>query len=169
MNDWAIRLTIWLAVAAWLLRVFVEASGRSFASRDRLIRWTWLVGALACATHVACAMGIAHCWSLGNAMRHTAQVTRQVMGVELPSSVFVNFAFTVLWLVDSVRLLRAESPRQLGLTRQLIWAVMMLNGTVVFGPKYWTWIALLCVLLLALTVRHRFAQSASYARRTGPT
>ena len=150
MNDWAIRLTIWLAVAAWLLRVFVEASGRSFASRDWLIRWTWLVGAVACATHVVCAMGIAHCWSLDNAMRHTAQVTRQVMGVELPSSVFVNFAFTALWLVDGVCVFRSTSPRLLGLTRQLIWAVMMLNGTVVFGPKYWTWIALPCVLLLAL-------------------
>ena len=81
-GEWLVRLTIWLAVAAWLLRVFIEATGRAFFRRDRLIRWAWFGGAIACTTHVVCAMGFAHCWSLGNAMRHTAQVTRQVMGVE---------------------------------------------------------------------------------------
>lgn len=155
MNDWAIRLTIWLAVAAWLLRVFVEVSGRSFASRDHLIRWTWLVGAVACTAHVICAMGIAHCWSLGNAMRHTAQITRQVMGIELPSSVFVNFAFTAFWLIDGVQVFRSSQPRSMGLVRHLIWTVMMINGTVVFGSKYWTWIAVPCVLMLIVIWRQR--------------
>ena len=94
---WLIRLTIWLAVSAWLLRVFVEASGRSFAARDRMIRWGWLIGALACVAHVIAAMGFGHCWSLENAMRHTALETRRVIGIELPWSVFVNFAFAGLW------------------------------------------------------------------------
>ena len=155
MNDWAIRFTIWLAVAAWLLRLFVEVSGDSFAARDRLLRWAWLVGAVACATHVVCAMGIAHGWSLDNAMQHTAQITRKVMGIELPSSVFVNFAFTALWLVDAVQTFRSPQPPRMGLARHLIWAVMMINGTVVFGPKYWLWIAVPCVMLLTLIWRRR--------------
>jgi hypothetical protein len=149
---WMMRLTIWLAVATWLLRVFVEASGREFAVRDRLMRWTWLTGAAACVAHVVCAMGFAHCWSLANAMRHTGQITRQVVGVELPESVFVNFAFTALWVVDAVHEFRLAQPRRLGVSRQLTWSVMMLNATVVFGPRFWTWLAVPCIAAL-LAVR----------------
>lgn len=147
---WLIRLTIWLSVAAWLLRVFVEVSGRLFAMRDRLIRWSWLIGALACVAHVIVAMGFGHCWSLGNAMRHTAMETRRVLGVELPLSVFVNFAFVAWWLIDAVREFRSREVRPLGALRHGIWLVMMLNGTVVFGPKYWTWLALLCVVAFVI-------------------
>src|SRR5712691_2385783 len=155
LGFWLIRLTIWLAVAAWLLRVFVEASSRQFAARDRLIRGTWLLGAAACVTHVVCAMGFAYCWSLANAMRHTAHITRQVIGVELPSSVFVNFAFIALWFVDAVREFHSRQPRPMGIVRHLVWLVMMLNGTVVFGPRYWTWLALPCALALAVVWRRR--------------
>ena len=151
---WLIRVTIWLAVAAWLLRVFVEASGRSFESRDRVLRRTWLVGALACVAHVVVAMGFGHCWSLANAMRHTAMETRRVFDVELPRSIFVNFAFVVWWLVDAVREFRRPQPRSLGAVRHGIWLLMMLNGTVVFGPRYWIWIAAPCAVAF-LVVRLR--------------
>lgn len=136
---WLIPLTIWIAVAAWLCRSFVEASRSDFVSRDRLIRWTWLIGALSCVAHVIAAMGIGHCWSLANAMRHTAAETRRVFGVELPWSVFVNFAFVGLWLIDALRNFRSREVRQLGAVRHGIWLTMMLNGTVVFGPTYWKW------------------------------
>ena len=149
---WMMRLMSWLAVAMWLLRVFVEASGREFAGRDRLIRWTWLIGAAACVAHVVSAMGFAHCWSLANAMRHTGHITRQVVGLELPESVFVNFAFTLLWVVDGVHEFRLTQPRRLGLARQVTWSVMMLNATVVFGPNYWMWLAVPCIAAL-LAVR----------------
>lgn len=145
-----IRLTICLAVAAWLLRVFVEASGRSFSARDRLIRWSWLIGALACVAHVVVAMGVGHCWSLANAMRHTAMETRRVIGVELPWSVFVNFAFVAWWQIDAVREFRSRRIRPLGAVRHGVWLLMMLNGTVVFGPRYWLWIAMPCVVAFAI-------------------
>ncbi len=146
---WLIRVTIWLAVAAWLLRVFVEA-GRSIASRDRVMRWSWLIGALAGVAHVIAAMGIGHCWSLDNAMRHTAMETRRVFDVELPSSIFVNFAFVAWWLIDAVREFRSREVHPLGAVRHGVWLVMMLNGTVVFGPRYWTWIAVPCVIAFVI-------------------
>ena len=149
---WLIRVTIWLAVAAWLLRVFVEASGRSFESRDRVLRRTWLVGALACVAHVVVAVGFGHCWSLANAMSHTAMETRRVLGIELPWSVFVNFAFSGWWLVDAVREFRSREVQPLGAMRHGIWLTMMLNGTVVFGPKYWIWIAVACAVVLGVLV-----------------
>lgn len=144
---WLIRLTIWLAVAAWLLRVFVEASGRSIATRDRLIRWSWLIGALACVVHVIAAMGIGHCWSLTNAMQHTAMETRRVLNVELPWSVFVNFVFAAWWLIDGIQEFRSRDLRPLGAVRHGVWLTMMLNGTVVFGPRYWTLIAVPCIAI----------------------
>jgi hypothetical protein len=153
---WLIRVTIWLSVAAWLLRVFAEASGRSFASRDRMIRWSWLIGALACAAHTVAAMGFGHCWSLANAMRFTAMETRRVFHVELPWSVFVNFAFVAWWLVDAVREFRTREVWRLGAARHGILLVMMLNGTVVFGPRYWIWIAAMCVAAFVIvTLRSR--------------
>ncbi|MCX7421371.1 MAG: hypothetical protein NT013_17760 [Planctomycetia bacterium] len=94
-------------------------------------------------------------------MRHTAQVTRQVMGVELPLSVFVNFAFTALWLIDGVQVFRSPQPRQLGFTRQFIWAVMMINGTVVFGPTYWKWIAMPSVVVLAMMIGRRISRTSA--------
>lgn len=138
---WLIRVTIWLAVAGWLVRVFVEASGGSFAARDRAIRWSWLIGALACVAHTVAAMGFGHCWSLANAMRFTAMETRRVFHVELPWSVFVNFAFVAWWAVDAVREFRSRELRPLGAVRHGVWLMMMLNGTVVFGPRYWIGIA----------------------------
>lgn len=147
---WSIRLTIWIAVAAWLLRVLVDASGRSFGLRDRVIRWGWLIGALACVAHVIVAMGIGHCWSLGNAMRHTAMETRRVFGVEWPWTVFVNFAFVAYWLSDAFREFRRPEIPPLGAASHGIWLVMMLNGTVVFGPKYWTPIAVACTIAIAI-------------------
>ncbi len=158
---WFIRVTIWLAVAAWLFRVFVEASDRSFAARDRVIRWIWLIGALAGVAHVVVAMGVGHCWSLANAMRHTAMETRRVLGVELPWSVFVNFAFVAWWLFDALREFRSRELRSLGALRHGIWLVMMLNGTVVFGPKYWAWIAVPCVVAFVIvTLRSRSRAAA---------
>lgn len=152
---WLIRVTIWLAVSAWLLRVFIEASGRLFASRDRVICWSWLIGALACVAHTVAAMGFGHCWSLGNAMRFTAMETRRAFDVELPWSVFVNFAFVAFWLIDAVREFRSREVRSLGIVRHGIWLVMMLNGTVVFGPRYWVWIASLTVAVLGLVIWQR--------------
>ena len=151
---WLIRLTIWLSVAAWLLRVFVETSARSSARWDRVIRWGWLIGALACLAHVIVAMGFGHCWSLANAMRHTAMVTRQVLGVELPWSVFVNFAFVAWWLVDAVREFRFSEIRPLGAVRHGVWLMVMLNGTVVFGPRYWIWIATACAVAFGIVKIH---------------
>ncbi len=147
---WLIRLTIWLAVSAWLLRVIIEVSHREFAGRDRLIRTTWLMVALACVAHVIAAMGIGHCWSLANAMRHTAMVTRQVIGIEVPWSVFVNFTFTAYWLFDAFREFRTSQLRNLGRTRHAIWIMMMVNGTIVFGPSYWTWLSIPVVLAIGL-------------------
>ena len=152
---WLIRLTIWLSVIAWLSRVFVEAASRSFAGRDRAIRWVWLIGALAAVAHVVAAMGIGHCWSLANAMRYTAMETRRVFGVELPWSVFVNFAFVAWWLADALREFRLREPRPLGAVRHGAWLVMMLNGTVVFGPRYWISIAAVCVAALSVVLWRR--------------
>jgi hypothetical protein len=141
---WLIRLMIWLSVIAWLSRVLIQASGCSFAGRDRAIRWSWLIGALAAVAHVIAAMGIGHCWSLTNAMNHTAMETRRVVGIELRWSVFVNFAFVAWWMVDAVREFRSRELRPLGPVRHAVWLTMMVNGTVVFGPRYWCWIAIAC-------------------------
>lgn len=156
---WLIRATIWLAVAAWLVRVFVEASGRSFAARDRVIRWSWLIGALACVAHTVAAMGFGHCWSLSNAMRFTAMETRRVFHVELPWSVFVNFAFVAWWAFDAVREFRSREVRTLGAVRHGVWLLMMLNGTVVFGPRYWAWIAVTVALSIAFVCWNRGRQT----------
>lgn len=100
---------------------------------------------------------------MANAKNHTAQVTRQVIGVELPWSVFANFAFAAFWLVDAIREFRLRDVHLLGAVRHGIWLLMMLNGTVVFGPKYWTWIAVPCAVAF-VTLKWRWLSRAGAGR-----
>ena len=83
-------------------------------------------------------------------MQRTAMETRRVLDVELPWSVFVNFAFTAWWLADGIREFRSSNVRPLGSVRHGVWLTMMLNGTVVFGPRYWIWIAVPCAVAFAI-------------------
>jgi hypothetical protein len=154
---WVIRLTIWVAVIGWLARVFAEMSP---GFQRRWWRWIcggWAIAAVSCFAHGLAAMAFGHCWSLENALRFTGMETRRVFGVELPESLYVNFAFVAYWLVDGVRVLRIESPEPMGKLRQWIWLVMMLNATVVFGPAYWTPVAFIAAAgLLILSMKGRY-------------
>lgn len=157
MGRWLIRLTIWIAVIGWLVRIFAELSPAMQQRWWPWIRRGWMVAAVACFAHGLAAMAFGHCWSLANALRYTGMETRRVFGVELPESLYVNFAFVAIWLADGVRTFQIKTPEPMGKLRHCVWMVMMFSATVVFGPAYWSPAAFLAgIAFLTLALKGRY-------------
>lgn len=122
-----IRVTAWLAVAAWAL-------GWPGAWRGTgAMLWAW--GALAAIFHVAVAMHAGHGWSHADAVRHTAEVSGVGAGV------WVNYAFVAVWLADAGWLVVARESYQCR-PRWVAWAVhgflafVVVNAAVIFAADW---------------------------------
>ena len=145
LTRWSVRL----AVAFYLVRVFIDlrfAGRHGTASQASRARWFWTLGFVFYVVHVACAFGFYHQWSHLAAYRHTAEQTAAVLGIDWGGGLYFNYAFTLFWLTDLVRWWRGgvEFPyRRRGYfwTLHAVFAFMMFNATVVFGPPWWRWTA----------------------------
>ena len=159
------RWTVRLAIACYLARVFVDlrsARSRRVAGLARKARWFWTAGCALYVLHVVCAFGFYHEWSHLSAYRHTAEQTATVIGIHWGGGLYLNYAFTVFWLADVAAWwcrdveLPYRSPGYFW-TLHGVFAFMMINATVVFGPPLWKWTAPVIglALLIAFLVRHR--------------
>ncbi len=141
------RGTAQLAVACYLLRVLADLSGSPSQSLAVWTRRSWTLGALAMAVHVGAAFQFVHHWSHAEAVRHTAEQTAQVTGWDWGGGIYFNYAFAAYWLFDAFRWRRRKAqtnpPRFQFWATHAAFAFMMFNATVVFGPAYWTWVALM--------------------------
>lgn len=137
--DGLVRWTVRLAVACYAARVLADAGG--FGSL-RLRRLIWTVGFLFYAAHVAAAFQFVHGWSHDEAHRETTRQTAAVVGWRSGAGLWVNYAFTLLWLADVVAwwAVGADYPRRFRRISHLVLAVfafLMFNATAVFGPPFW--------------------------------
>lgn len=161
LTRWAVRL----AVACYLARVLIDVAGLSNGRWQGVARRLWTAGAGLYLLHVAAAFHFFHGWSHADAWRFTAEQTRAVTGLDWGGGLYVNYAFTVVWLADVLAWWRigTEHPRR---CRRVYWAVqaifafMVFNATAVFGPPFWRWIAAAVAVLLA------GAYASRRARRT---
>ena len=125
--------TIWIAVA---LFVAGEAGKRAVAYR-RVAWGLWTAGAIACAVHMALAMGLQHGWSHERAVDATAAQVEQVFGVRFGLGFYMNYVFLALWIAEAAWWRAAptsyfgRSPRSIVATR-LFFAIVLVNGAVVF-------------------------------------
>lgn len=118
--------TAWLAMVAWAVGV------SAVLTRRRGAALLWAVGAGLQVLHVAVAFHVVHGWSHAAAFEHT----RQIGGVG--EGVFVNYLFTLVWLLDAVWLAVAphryvRRPRWLTLAVHGFMAFIVFNAMVVFG------------------------------------
>lgn len=168
-SPWGDDLTRWsirLAVACYLGRVFVDLRPGTRCTKrgaKRKARWLWTCGCMLYIVHVACAFGFYHQWSHAVAYRHTAEQTAAATGIRWGGGLYLNYAFTALWLADLALWWRhgIDSPYR---SRVYFWmlhslfAFMMINATVVFGPPVWKPIAVIAAVCMAVLVRrHRTA------------
>ena len=152
-----IRWTVRLAVGCYALRIWLDvADGASFRTR----RAIWTVGAAFYFAHVIAAFQFVHDWSHADAWRATAEETAQVVGWRSGAGLWMNYAFTLLWLVDvgawwTVGADYSRRFRRTSLAVQAAFAFLMFNATAVFGPAHWRPAVAAFALLLAGGLLHQ--------------
>jgi len=144
---WTIRCSI----ACYLVAVSLQIRHRS---PIRLCRLAWTAGAVLCVVHVITAMAGFHDFSHAESVRHTAEVTRRVVGVNWGGGVYVNYFFTLLWCVDAIQQWR-RPQRCTPIWIHVFMAFIVFNATFVFGPIWWRYTTVPIVLMLAVAWRHR--------------
>ena len=162
LQDGLTRWTVRLAVCGYLARVLIDVS----KSRSDLVqawkRAIWSAAFVSFVLHVIFAFSFYHHWSHAHAYAHTAQQTMNVTGIDWGGGLFFNYLFMAVWMADVIVSWRAndfwrQSNRyQCGI--HWMFAFMMLNATVVFGPTHWLWIGIAFVLIFVpLMARKRAA------------
>jgi hypothetical protein len=142
-----------MAVACYLLRVLLDAWG---SRSPRIARWKrsiWTLGCVALWLHIATAFHFIHDWSHPDAVRQTAEQTETLTGRAFGGGIYFNYAFAGLWLWDLIRWWRRGSDEGSTSTTGFwtmhgVFAFMMVNATVVFGPVYWRYVGLISAGLL---------------------
>ena len=143
-------LTIWTA----LLLYTAGEYGRTRRPAATWARPVWLLGAAAYLAHVAAAFATYHGWSHAAAYAHTAARTEALLGLAWGGGLWVNYAFTVLWIGEALRW--GMSPDSYARRSRACMTVvrgaflfMIVNGAVVFvdGPGRWLGVAIAAALV----------------------
>ena len=153
----------------WTVRVAMALYVASLASRCRLPIWSrlaWTAGCLAFLLHVACAFEYYHHWSHVEAYEATARQTADVVGLDWGGGLYVNYAFTLLWLAD-VCWWWIDTESYLARPLLIEWGVqgflgfIAFNATVVFATGFSRWFgSVACVLpAVILICRYYFVES----------
>ena len=156
MEMFLIQWTARWAVCGYLARIWVEIDDRSKVSTRMLARRWWTFGCVGFVLHVICAFHFAHHWSHAAAWEATARRTAEMTGWYSGWGLAVNEGFLVLWICDTIlwwRNLAWPENRIIFRSIQLVFAFLMIQATVVFGPPVWKWVAF--VVLAMILIRRR--------------
>ena len=143
-----VSTTIWSALGAYV------ASEAGRAGRGTILgptgsRVMLTVGCLLYLAHVAAAFSSEHAWSHTAAYENTARQTEAVFGLDWGGGLYVNYAFSALWVSEAAWWWLApnsylERRRWILVTVRSVFLVMIVNGAVVFvdGPMRWVGLAI---------------------------
>ena len=140
---WSIRITVLLYIARYVI-VFVSRRQRP-VDRTREC-WGWTIAWCCYCAHVLLAFHFVHDWSHYVAWQHTADETARVTGIRRGDGVWVNYAFTLAWLADVIRIWAYRTRPQAAASKlsfafQAAFAFIVFNATVVFGPPIYRYLA----------------------------
>lgn len=151
---WSIRIAV-ICYVARLVLAKCRVVGRA---PSRLEAAIWSIGCIAYIIHVVAAFSIAHNWSHSEAWEFTAIETQRMVGIRRGDGVWVNYAFTIVWMIDVWRVAssaiekRPTNPRvDVGI--HLLFAFIVFSATVVFGPSLYRYLAVPVGFLLLLAWR----------------
>lgn len=133
----AVRGPIWLSALLYFSAVCLRCTGPA-ARPGQGYRRLWVLACAAYLAHAVAAFALYHGWSHTRALEHAARRTYEVTGWCWSGGVYVNYAFTVLWLADASVLavapgLHALTPRWLARLWLAATLFMFFQGLVVFG------------------------------------
>ncbi len=148
----------------WTIRVAMALYVASLATRTFAPRWSriaWTAGCGVYLLHVACAFEYYHHWSHAEAYAFTAEQTAAVVGLDWGGGLYVNYAFTLVWLADVCWWWTDLSrPRWIGWAVQAFMGFIAFNATVVFATGFSRWFGIAaCVLLIAVVVGRSMLRS----------
>ena len=155
----AILSTAWVSFALWagavgLMIPASVAEWRAGATRFRVARWSWVLGAAMFVVHFLMAFHFAHRWRHENAFQHVTETAGFGPGI------FVSYLFTLLWAADAIWWVvlparYAVRPRWVGWAVHGFMAFITFNGTVVYVNGWIRWMAagVFAALGVALVVR----------------
>ena len=151
MATWpVVALTIWTALALYVAGEF----GRTRTPAAPWSRPVWLLGALVYLGHITAAFGIHHNWSHAAAYAHTAARTEALVGLDWGGGIWVNYAFTAIWVAEGLwwQLASTRYGRRsphFSTAVRAAFLFMIVNGAVVFvaGPRRLLGIGILAALV----------------------
>ena len=153
------RSTIWITIVLYTagsVLIAISSLSRRQRKRDSLARIVWTMAGLALIAHVACAFQFYHNWSHESAYRETARQTNEVVGLNWGGGLFINYLFTIGWIIDLAWWWRSglDSYRQRAWPPVAAWhgflIFIIFNATVVFAESAIRWVGLGICLVLCL-------------------
>ena len=167
LGEAVLRGSIQLAVVCYLVRVAILLRGRQSEWPTVAECAVWTLGCAFYLIHLYAAFAHVHFWSHAAAVQHTAEETARVTGIRRGDGVWVNYVFTIIWVADCLRLITArlrhqKTNRRINRGTQIIFAFIVFNATVVFGPAVYRWLLLPVVAILWWM--HRLAGRPSLKR-----
>ena len=143
ITAWTIRISLLCCLAT----IFLWLGDRHRS--NRVARSIWTIGFVFYVAHVAAAFHYYHSWSHAEAYDHTARETARITGIDWDGGLYVNYAFTIVWLLDVVWWWRGLDRYRHGL-RWVPSAVyglsifMAVNAAIVFETGLTRWTAVAC-------------------------
>lgn len=150
-------LTRWTARAAMAI-FFLGLISRITKNRENstVNRWTWSTGCFVYLLHVVCAFQFVHHWSNSAAYRATSERTAAMVGLEWGGGLYVNYAFTLVWIGDVCWWWFSRDSYQ-NRAPILEWTILgflvfiAFNASVIFAEGATRWVgAGACILLLGI-------------------
>lgn len=164
----AILSTAWVSFALWagaagLMIPATAAEWRAGATRFRVARWSWALGAAMFVVHFLVAFHFAHRWRHENAFQHVTDTAGFGPGI------FVSYLFTLLWAADAIWWLIAPAryairPPSVGWAVHGFMAFITFNGTVVYVSGWIRWMAAGVFVVLGVALAVRWVRSARRAK-----
>ena len=158
LADSLVRWSARLFVACYVLRLCIDAAGRRDTKSQQWARWFWTLGCGIFVVHVLIAFHLLHEWSHAAAYEHVMRRTQEMTGVASGVGLYFNYAFGALWIADTLvwwRRFDWSEKRVPYWTVQGVFAFLVIQATVVFGPWFWTPISVMVVIVLIILRKGR--------------
>ena len=154
MGQLIVLATVHVALIGFFGAHVVARLAGGWNRRPRGLVALWNLGAFSFLTHVLCAFHVHHDWSHASAVADTARSTQEILGRAYGGGVFFSYAFTLLWPVDALWILRfprshSGRPQAVKFIVHGYLLFIVFNGTIVFEAGVVRLVSALAFLLLA--------------------
>ena len=151
LTESIVRATVWVALCCY------PAGCWGLVNASAWPRRLWSLGLIAFLIHVATAFGHFYEWSHAVGLRKTARQSAAVTGFESGAGLWLNYLFTLIWIVDvAIWWIAPERYRRRGnallLLEHLFLLFLIFNATVVFEEGLARWAGLGVTVLGSATL-----------------